>query len=77
MTLGYRLVELNAKTGAEIPSFGEHRVVDLKGGAVTGFDLLPFLSDQTNIFRATCFGEQVSPTSRWSFTSSALPHAIR
>ena len=38
VTPGYRLVELNAKNGAEINAFGEHGVVDLKVGAVTGFD---------------------------------------
>jgi quinoprotein glucose dehydrogenase len=38
VTPGYRLVELNAKTGAEMNGFGDHGVVDLKVGAVTGFD---------------------------------------
>ena len=38
VTPGYRLVELNAKTGAEIPAFGDHGVVDLKVGAVTGLN---------------------------------------
>ncbi|HYL38298.1 MAG TPA: PQQ-binding-like beta-propeller repeat protein, partial [Bryobacteraceae bacterium] len=38
VTPGYRLVELNAKTGAEISSFGEHGIVDLKVGAVTGLN---------------------------------------
>src|ERR1700736_3123924 len=36
MTTGYRLVELNAKTGAVISSFGTDGVVDLKVGAVKG-----------------------------------------
>ena len=36
VTTGYRLVALNAKTGAMIPSFGEDGVVDLKKGAVFG-----------------------------------------
>jgi quinoprotein glucose dehydrogenase len=36
VTTGYRLVALNAKTGAMIPSFGEGGVVDLKKGAVFG-----------------------------------------
>src|SRR5712671_1247270 len=36
VTTGYRLVALNAKNGAMIPSFGEGGVVDLKRGAVTG-----------------------------------------
>ena len=36
VTTGYRLVELNAKTGAMIPTFGNGGVVDLKVGAVFG-----------------------------------------
>jgi glucose dehydrogenase len=36
VTTGYRLVELNAKTGAVIPSFGKDGLVDLKVGAVKG-----------------------------------------
>jgi quinoprotein glucose dehydrogenase len=36
VTTGYRLIALNAKTGAMIPSFGEGGVVDLKKGAVFG-----------------------------------------
>jgi len=36
VTTGYRLVELNAKTGAMIPSFGNNGVVDLKVGVVKG-----------------------------------------
>ena len=36
VTTGYRLVALNAKTGAMIPSFGKGGVVDLKKGAVFG-----------------------------------------
>ncbi len=38
VTPGYRLVELNAKNGVEIASFGTKGIVDLKMGAVTGFD---------------------------------------
>ncbi|HWW85488.1 MAG TPA: PQQ-binding-like beta-propeller repeat protein, partial [Vicinamibacterales bacterium] len=38
VTTGYRLVELNAKTGAMIGSFGKDGVVDLKVGAVVGAD---------------------------------------
>jgi quinoprotein glucose dehydrogenase len=38
VTPGYRLVELNAKNGLEISSFGTKGIVDLKVGAVTGFD---------------------------------------
>src|ERR1700679_2677311 len=34
ITTGYRLVELNARTGAMIDSFGTHGIVDLKVGAV-------------------------------------------
>jgi quinoprotein glucose dehydrogenase len=36
MTTGYRLVELDAKTGAPIKSFGTEGVVDLKVGVVKG-----------------------------------------
>src|SRR5437870_2852497 len=36
VTTGYRLVALNAKTGAVIPSFGKEGIVDLKVGMVTG-----------------------------------------
>ena len=34
ITTGYRLVELNAKTGQPVPSFGDKGVVDLKVGVV-------------------------------------------
>jgi quinoprotein glucose dehydrogenase len=36
VTTGYRLVALNAKTGATIPAFGTGGIVDLKAGAVKG-----------------------------------------
>ena len=36
ITTGYRLVELNAKTGALIDSFGTHGILDLKVGVVKG-----------------------------------------
>src|SRR5882762_2927742 len=36
VTTGYRLVALNAKNGALIPSFGKDGMVDLKEGAVSG-----------------------------------------
>src|ERR1700730_4220892 len=38
MTTGHRVVELNAKTGALISSFGTDGVIDLKVGAVKGVD---------------------------------------
>ncbi len=38
MTTGYRLVELNAKTGQPIAAFGTNGVVDLKVGVVIGKD---------------------------------------
>jgi quinoprotein glucose dehydrogenase len=38
VTTGYRLVALNAKTGAPIPSFGKDGVVDLKVGMITDAD---------------------------------------
>src|ERR1700733_6774488 len=36
VSTGYRLVQLNAKDGKPIDSFGEHGMVDLKVGAYTG-----------------------------------------
>jgi quinoprotein glucose dehydrogenase len=36
ITIGYRLVELNAKNGQPIESFGTHGMVDMKVGAYTG-----------------------------------------
>ena len=36
VTTGYRLIALNARNGAMIPSFGEGGVVDMKKGAVFG-----------------------------------------
>jgi quinoprotein glucose dehydrogenase len=36
MTIGYRLVALNAKTGQPIASFGKNGVIDLKEGVVYG-----------------------------------------
>ena len=36
VTTGYRLVELNARTGQPIPSFGQDGMVDLKVGVVYG-----------------------------------------
>jgi quinoprotein glucose dehydrogenase len=38
VTVGYRLVELNAKTGQPIPSFGNNGMIDLKDGVVYGKD---------------------------------------
>src|SRR6266545_667797 len=37
-TIGYRLVELNAKTGQPVASFGKNGIVDLKEGVVIGKD---------------------------------------
>src|SRR5436853_1974351 len=36
VTTGYRLMELNARTGQPIQSFGEEGIIDLKVGMVTG-----------------------------------------
>jgi quinoprotein glucose dehydrogenase len=36
ITTGYRLVELNAKTGQPVAGFGTNGIVDLKVGAITG-----------------------------------------
>jgi quinoprotein glucose dehydrogenase len=36
VTTGYRLVELNAKDGHPIESFGDHGIIDMKVGAVIG-----------------------------------------
>jgi glucose dehydrogenase len=38
ITIGYRLVELNAKTGRPIESFANHGILDLKVGAYIGND---------------------------------------
>jgi len=38
VTIGYRLVALDAKTGKLIPSFGKDGIVDLKEGVVVGKD---------------------------------------
>src|SRR5712692_5179848 len=38
ITTGYRLVELNARTGAMVDSFGTHGIVDLKVGVVKGIN---------------------------------------
>src|SRR5467141_2949688 len=38
ITTGYRLVELNAKTGELIDSFGTHGILDLKVGVVKGIN---------------------------------------
>ncbi len=38
VTTGYRLVQLNAKTGQPVASFGQNGVVDLKVGVVIGKD---------------------------------------
>ena len=38
VTTGYRLVALDAKTGARIPAFGTDGIVDLKDGVVFGVD---------------------------------------
>jgi quinoprotein glucose dehydrogenase len=38
VTIGYRLISLNAKTGQPISSFGKDGVVDLKEGVVVGKD---------------------------------------
>jgi len=38
VTTGYRLVALDAQTGARIPAFGTNGIVDLKEGAVFGVD---------------------------------------
>src|SRR3981189_1155980 len=38
VTTGYRLVELNAKTGAMVGSFGTNGIVDMKVGVVKGIN---------------------------------------
>src|SRR5436190_1388927 len=38
VTTGYRLVALNAKTGAPVPTFGKDGIVDLKVGMITDAD---------------------------------------
>jgi quinoprotein glucose dehydrogenase len=38
VTIGYRLVALNAKTGQPVPSFGKNGMIDLKEGVIIGKD---------------------------------------
>src|SRR5215831_21359522 len=38
VTIGYRLIELNAKTGQPVSSFGKNGILDLKEGVVVGKD---------------------------------------
>jgi len=38
VTIGYRLVALNAKTGQPVPGFGKNGIVDLKEGVIVGKD---------------------------------------
>src|ERR1700730_8514880 len=38
VTTGYRLVELNAKTGAMVPSFADSGILDMKVGVVKGIN---------------------------------------
>ena len=38
VTIGYRLVELNARTGQPVPGFGTNGIVDLKEGVIIGKD---------------------------------------
>jgi quinoprotein glucose dehydrogenase len=38
VTIGYRLVALNAKTGQPVPGFGKNGIVDLKEGVIIGKD---------------------------------------
>ena len=45
VTTGYRLIELNAKTGQPIAGFGTNGIVDLKVGVVIGKDQCRVLAD--------------------------------
>ena len=38
ITIGYRMVELNAKTGQPVASFGKDGMIDLKEGVIIGKD---------------------------------------
>src|SRR4029077_8884500 len=38
VTIGYRMVSLNAKTGRPVPTFGKDGVIDLKEGVIIGKD---------------------------------------
>ncbi len=38
VTIGYRLVALNAKTGQPVPTFGKNGMIDLKEGVIIGKD---------------------------------------
>jgi quinoprotein glucose dehydrogenase len=60
MTTGYRLVELNAKTGAVIGSFGTEGTIDLKVGAVTGInDQIDLETGEIGIHTAPTVAEDV------------------
>ncbi len=49
ITIGYRLVELNAHTGQPIQSFGDHGMIDMKVGAYTGVPGQPGVYKQIDL----------------------------
>jgi quinoprotein glucose dehydrogenase len=75
MTIGYRLVSLDAKTGQPIPAFGKNGIVDLKEGVVygsgtqidletgeVGINATPTIARDTVIVGATFAEGQAVPT---------------
>ena len=61
ITTGYRLVELNAKTGQPIENFGEHGVIDMKVGAYTGVAGQPGVYKQIDLVTGE-IGLHTTPT---------------
>ena len=61
ITTGYRLVELNAKTGQPIESFGDHGIIDMKVGAYTGVPGQPGVYRQIDLVTGE-IGLHTTPT---------------
>ena len=61
VTTGYRLVELNAKTGRPVESFGDHGVIDMKVGAYTGVPGQPGVYKQIDLVTGE-IGLHTTPT---------------
>jgi quinoprotein glucose dehydrogenase len=61
ITIGYRLIELDAKTGKPVLSFGDHGVIDMKVGAYTGVPGHPGQYSQIDLVRGE-IGLNSTPT---------------
>ncbi len=61
ITIGYRLVELDAKTGKPVSSFGDKGVIDMKTGAYTGVPGHPGQYRQIDLIRGE-IGLNSTPT---------------